>query len=220
VLIHHQRNWPLGASFDPGNPASCPIITPPGGREQRYTATASVPSGAAAGSGNLNFYNYNSNLVTQDAAVLVAPGSGVDLYVFSGRYLAGTVPPPSGSVANDIALNQIVLSGGGIATATSTLTYQPTAAAAVTGTSFLDPGQSTTLYGEYYQSDLLPPITYQWFKDESLINDATGTTVDVSSGDPNTSSRYEFRVTDSEGRTVSADFTVNTTAGCGTQLEC
>lgn len=213
-------NWPFSGVFDPGNPASCPIVTPPGGRDQRYEANASIPTGASTGTGSLTFLNYQGSGVTQSAAVLYTGGYGYDLYVFAGHYTAGTIAAASGQTGHDLALNQIVLSGGGAATATAVLTYQTSAAAGVLGTSNIDPGQSAVLSGEYYQSDLLPPVSFQWYRDGSAISGASGATLTVYPSSANTTNSYEFRVTDSESRTVSAFHDVITSAGCGTQVEC
>lgn len=215
-------NWPFGGTFNPGNPASCPISTPPGGRDQSYLATASIPSAASAGTGTLTFLDNNGGGVSQEASVGFAGGYNgtYDLYTFSGRYTAGRITPSGGSSGNDTALNHIALTGGGIATANATLSYQTSVAAAVLGLSYVDPGYSTTLSGEYYQSDLLPPISYQWYKDWSPISGEIGTTLEAFGGAPNSVSNYEFRVTDSQGRIVSASINLATSAGCGTQLEC
>ncbi len=108
----------------------------------------------------------------------------------------------------------------GLATITVRLGYQTSEAAAVFGAAAVDPGQLTTLTGEYYQSDLLPPITYQWYQAGALLSGETGTSLQAQGGAPNTPVHYEFRVTDSQGRTVTAGHTLMTTAGCGAQIEC
>jgi hypothetical protein len=96
------------------------------------------------------------------SSYFIATFSTVDIYTFTGHYTAGTVAASSGETLYEHAINQVSLSGGGgggIATATGTITYQTTAAAGVSGTANIDPGQSAELAGEYYQSDLLPPVS-------------------------------------------------------------
>jgi len=165
--------------------------------------------------------NHNSVGVTQSSSYYIATFSTIDIYTFTGHYTAGTIAASPGDTLFDSAINLVSLSGGGgIANATGKITYQTTAAAGVAGTSNLDPDQSAVLTGEYYQSDLLPPISYQWYKDGSAVSGATGSTLTVYATTANATNSYEFRVTDSESRTVSAFHDVITSAGCGTQIEC
>lgn len=212
-----SNNWPSGErSFNPGNKASCPIKTPPGGRDQRYQAQAVLLAGSTTGSGSLQFLDYNGNFLAQGSVLF----SGADIFTFTGSYRAGTIAAAPGTLANDVGLNSIALSGGGVATVSAKLGYQTTEAAAVLGPSYLQPGEGTTLSGEYYQSDLLLPVSFQWYKDGAAISGAIGETLGIAGGEPNESNFYEFRVTDAEARTVGAGRTVNTAAGCGTQLIC
>lgn len=157
---------------------------------------------------------------TESAVTTYYDGPSIDTYVFIGRYTAGRIAPPTGSTGRDIALNQIGVPGGGIATATVDLTCQNSVAAAILGGESVDPGQFVTIFGEYYQSDLLPPVTYQWYAGSTLLPGETGTSLQVQGGAPNTVAHFQFHVTDSENRTVSASRNVVTTAGCGAQLEC
>jgi hypothetical protein len=216
-----SSNWPSGdRSFDPHNQASCPIFTPPGGRKQDYQAQAALPSGSTLGSGNLEFTDFHGNAVSQTMSVLYVC---CDVYTFTGSYTAGTIPSADTTVNYDHAFNSIELSstfGGGVATVNARLGYQTTVAAAVMGTGTIDPGQSSTLNGEFYESDLVPPVNFQWYRDESPISGATGASVQISGGDPNTSDTYKFLVTDAQNRSVSASLSVFTTAGCGTQFIC
>lgn len=213
-----SSNWPSGEhSFDPGNQASCPIKTPPGGRNQNYNANAVMVPGTTGGSGSLHFVDFHGNTVSESGSVLY---SCCDVYVFIGHYTAGTIAAPSGTIAYDQAINTLVLSPSGVGTVTANLGYQTTVAAAVLGSSAVDPGQSTTLTGEYYQSDLVPPINYQWYKNGSPISGQTGANLVVNAGSPNTRSTYLFSVTDSQSRTISASHDVLTTAGCGTRFVC
>lgn len=218
-----SSNWPSGATFTPYNPASCPIKTPPGGREQYYSAQSAIINGTTTGSASLDFYSFNSGLVNVSVGQPLWsewPG-GVDVYTFIGTYDAGTVAPPGDTTAYDTALNQMALASGGSTSATVKLRYQNTRAAGIIGTHLIAYGQSATLSGEYYQSDLLPPISYQWYQDGSPISGATGTTLEIYSGEANTSSTYQFRTTDSENRMVSANFLVTTSSACGPPLlEC
>ena len=211
-----SSNWPFGGTFDPHNPAHCPIQVPSGGRSQDYLATGSIPHNASQGTGSLVFYDANTNNVTQSASVYFTNGTGYDLYDFVGTYTAGSV---SGG-GHDTAVNQIVLNPSGIASATSTLAYQTTAAGAILGLSAIDPGQSTTLSGEYYASNLVPPISYQWYKDWSAISGETGTSLEAWAGESNSNSYYEFKATDAYATTVTIGHWLFTTAGCGTQIEC
>lgn len=213
-------NWPVSVLFSQNNPARCPIKTPPGGRTQAYSALVSAPSGVTS-AGDLEFYSYNSSLVTVNSQATRTPGQYTDAYVYYGSYTAGTIAPPGDTVAYDNALNSLYLTAGGTATATVRLRYQNTAPAAVMGMSMVELGGSTILEGEYYQSDLLPPINYQWYKNGSAISGATGTQLEVFGENANSVDIYQFRVTDTESRTVSASITINTGSGCAPpQLEC
>ncbi len=155
---------------------------------------------------------------------VVAFGSGLyepgtfDLYFFDGEYPAGTVSVAGGR-GTDLAQNVIGVPGGS-ALATVFLTYQENVSVAIRGAGSVEPGQTTTLLGEYYESTFLPPIDYQWYQGGTQVSGETGATFQAQGGAPNTPTYYEFRVTDSQGRTVSAGHTVMTTAGCGSQLEC
>ena len=206
-------NWPVDVLFAQNNPAKCPIKTPPGGRAQSYSALVSAPSGVTS-AGALEFYSYNSAAVSLTNQVTRTPGPYSDAYVALGSYTAGTIAPPGDTVAYDNALNSLSLTAGGTATATVKLRYQNTAPAAILGPSMVDPEGSALLEGEYYQSDMVPPISYQWYKDGSAISGATGTQLEVFGGIANSINRYEFRATDSESRTVSASLFVNTGSGC------
>jgi hypothetical protein len=213
-----SSNWPSGqGSFDPKNQASCPIHTPPGGRDQGYQAIATLPPNSTVGSGTLTFTDFHGNTVTVSSSVLY---SCCDTYVFTGHYTAGTIAAPSGTTAYDQARNMTGLSAGGVGTVTANLGYQTTDPAGIQGSATVEPGGSTSLTGEFYQSDLVPPVGYQWYRDGTLISGATDATLQAWGGDPNTSSLYEFVVTDSQNRSVGASKSVFTTAGCGTQFIC
>jgi len=206
-----SNNWPSGQrSFDPKNQASCPIHTPPGGRDQSYQAIAALPSHSTVGSGTLTFTDYHGNTVTVSSSVLY---SCCDTYVFTGHYTAGTIAAPSGTTAYDQAWNMIGLTAGGVGTVTANLGYQTTAPAGILGSGSVDPGASTTLTGEFYESDLVPPVGYQWYRDGTPISGATNETLDAWGGDPNTTDAYEFQVTDSQNRMVSASKSVFTSCG-------
>lgn len=212
-----SANWPSGpASFDTENQARCPIYVPPGGRNQSYYATAILPSGSTSGNAGLEFSDYNNNYLGQGEARMLSP----DFYLFTGSYRAGTIQVSAPSIGYDVARNSVALSVGGIATVSANLGYQSTASAAVLGSNTVDPGMMSTLTGEYYQSDLIPPVTYQWFQDGGPITGAVDTTLAVYGGAPNSSSLYAFTVTDAQGRSVSASRLVVTTDGCGTLLQC
>lgn len=210
--------WPVGWLFSQNNPASCPINTPPGGRSQAYSALATVPNGAAT-NGTLIFLNQNSNVVSESSTVFNTGGSP-DVWTFVGRYTAGTIAAASGTIGQDLAVNTLTKNDGSDATATSTLTYRSSDPAAILGLSTVDPTSSIILTGEYYQSDLVPPVTFQWYQDGASLSGETNAQLEAFGGAPNSSSFYEFRVTDSQARTVTAGRTVFTTAGCGTLDEC
>jgi hypothetical protein len=210
--------WPVGWLFSQNNPASCPINTPPGGRSQQYSALATIPN-AAATSGTLSFLNQNSAVISESGTVFNSGGSP-DVWTFVGRYTAGTIAVETGTIGHDFAVNTLMKSDGNPATATSDLTYRASDPAAVLGLSSVDPGSSIILTGEYYQSDLVPPIAYQWYKDGSSLSGEINAELEAFAGAPNSVSFYEFRVTDSQGRSVSATTSIATGAGCGSQLEC
>jgi len=218
--VTFSGNWPVNVLFSQNSPSRCPIKTPPGGRTQAYSALVSAPSGVTS-AGDLEFYSYNSSLVTVNSQATRTPGQYSDAYVYYGSYTAGTIAPPGDTVAYDNALNSLYLTAGGTATAAVKLRYQNTAAAAVMGMSMVELGGSTILEGEYYQSDLVPPISYQWYKNASAISGATATQLEVFGENANSVDIYQFRATDSESRTVSASMTINTGSGCTPpQLEC
>ena len=58
------------------------------------------------------------------------------------------------------------------------------------------------------------------YQDGASLSGETNAQLEAFGGSPNSTSFYEFRVTDSQGRTVAAGRTVFTTAGCGTLDEC
>lgn len=210
------NNFPPTSSVNVANPAHCPIKTPPGGRSQAYVTTIYVPSGTTTGGGNLAFYDNNGNGVTQSQYVTYTPASGpgyFDGYLLTGSYFAGGVAVSGG---HDLAVNQIVRTNNSVASANVNITYQTGAAAAVLGDVSAEPGYSVPLAGEYYQSDLVPPISYQWYENGSPLPGGTSPTITAYAPvNPNSGNTYEFRVTDSQSQSVSAIHTLWSTGGCG-----
>ena len=144
-----SNNWPASSgSFESGNLANCPINTPPGGRNQDYQSTATLPIGSTTGDGTLDFSNAHGNFVVQTSSVRFSQSNNHDNYVFTGNYTAGTIAASPGYSAADTAHNAVYPSipfNGPRATVTAVLTYQTTKAAEVFGASTVDPGMSTTL---------------------------------------------------------------------------
>jgi len=205
--------WPTGVDLYVNNPASCPLMVPQGGRYHSYSSTTAMPGGQPNAS--LSFTNaVGGGVGATQQVTYISPG----VYGFYGTYLAGSV---DGSTGADHAIQSItrdVLGYTATARADVALTYQRSAPASVLVPTVLSPGESTVITGEYYDATLVPPVSYQWFQDGAAVTGPTDDpqlTVHGPVGyTTNTYQNFEFRVVDSQGRSVSGYGQVMTTPTC------